>query len=500
MSAADEPQPYAVLGAGPAGLTAGYVLARAARPVIVFEAGRQVGGLARTVERDGYRFDLGGHRFFTKSGEVERVWHEVLGDELLVRPRLSRIFWRGRFIDYPLQLADIVRKIGPLELARCSTSYAAALARPRREAETFEQWVCARFGRRLFELFFRSYTEKVWGVPTSELRAEWAAQRIRSLSFARVVRAALLGDGRDVHSLIDEFHYPRLGPGQMWDAMATEIVGAGGELRLDAQVTRIELRDGLVVAVEAGGERVASGHAISSLPLRDIVALTDPPPPLAVLAAARGLRYRDFVTVALVVRGDDLFPDTWIYVHDPGVRVGRIQNFRAWSEAMVPDADRTCVGLEYFCFEGDDLWSASDDELVARATRELDEIGLANAQRVEAGYVVRVPKAYPIYDADYEARVRTIRDWLAQIPNLQQIGRNGLHRYNNSDHSMLTALRAVENACDGADHDLWAVNADGVYHEEGRRTEQPYLSAPLTPALRADAGADALAGAGQSSE
>jgi protoporphyrinogen oxidase len=361
--------PIAVLGAGPAGLTAGYVLARDGRPVVVCESGTQVGGLARTVVRDGYRFDLGGHRFFTKSDEVQRLWHEVLGDELLVRARLSRIFWRGRFIDYPLRLHDVVRKVGPVELARCGASYAAALARNRGTAETFEEWVCDRFGRRLFELFFKSYTEKVWGVPSSEIRADWAAQRIRSLSFGRVVRAALLNDGADVHSLIEQFHYPRLGPGQMWEAMAAELVAAGGELRLGARVSHIELGPAGVVAVTAGGERVACAHAISSLPLRDVVALADPPPPPDVLAAARGLRYRDFVTVALVVRGADLFPDNWIYVHDPGVQVGRIQNFRAWSEAMVPDPACTCVGMEYFCFEGDELWSSPDDELVALATR-----------------------------------------------------------------------------------------------------------------------------------
>jgi protoporphyrinogen oxidase len=214
--------------------------------------------------------------------------------------------------------------------------------------------------------------------------------------------------------------------------------------------------------------------------------------------AAAGLRYRDFVTVALVVRGEDLFPDNWIYVHDPDVRVGRIQNFRAWSEAMVPDAARTCVGLEYFCFEGDDLWNANDADLVAQATRELDAIGLAAAERVETGHVVRVPKAYPIYDADYEARVATIRAWLEGIANLQQVGRNGLHRYNNSDHSMLTALRAVDNACAGASHDLWAVNGDGEYHEEARVAEQPYRVAPETPALRA--ARDALAVGGQATE
>jgi len=497
---------FAVLGGGPAGLTAGYVLARSARPVVVFEADGQVGGLARTVVRDGYRFDLGGHRFFTKSAEVQALWEQVLGDELLVRDRLSRIFWRGRFIEYPLRLGDVVRKVGPVELARCSGSYARAVARRGRgrggrggrEPETFEEWVCDRFGRRLFELFFKSYTEKVWGVPTSEIRAEWAAQRIRTLSFSRIVRAALLGDGGDVRSLIERFHYPRLGPGQMWEAMAAEIVGAGGQLRLGARVTAIELDGGRIAAVRAGGERVAVSQVVSSLALRDVVALADPPPPPAVREAAAGLRYRDFVTVALVVRGEDLFPDNWIYVHDPGVRVGRIQNFRAWSEAMVPDPARTCVGMEYFCFQGDELWNASDVDLVARATRELAAIGLAAADRVEGGHVVRVPKAYPIYDADYDARVATIRGWLEGIANLQQIGRNGLHRYNNSDHSMLTALRAVENACAGASHDLWAVNGDGVYHEESRPAAQPYRDAPETPALRA--AADELAVSGQATE
>ncbi len=492
--------PFAVLGAGPAGLTAGYALARRERPVVVFEAGAQVGGLARTVVRDGYRFDLGGHRFFTKSGEVQRLWHDLLGDELLVRDRLSRIYWRGRFIDYPLQLADVVGKVGAAELARCAGSYAAALARRgrRREAETFEDWVCDRFGRRLFELFFKSYTEKVWGVPTSEISADWAAQRIRTLSFARVVRAALLKDGGEVRSLIERFHYPRHGPGQMWEAMAAEIVGAGGQLRLGSRVTKLELGGGRVRAVHAAGERVEVGHVVSSLALRDAVALADPPAPAPVRRAAAGLRYRDFLTVALVVRGEDLFPDNWIYVHDPGVRVGRIQNFRAWSEAMVPDPERTCVGLEYFCFEGDELWNAADGELVARATRELEAIGLAAAADVEAGHVVRVPKAYPIYDADYEARVATIRGWLDGIDNLQQVGRNGLHRYNNSDHSMLTALRAVDNACDGAVHDLWSINADAEYHEEAREPVQPYRVVPETPALL-DGDGD-LVVAGQSSE
>ncbi|HEY8467377.1 MAG TPA: NAD(P)/FAD-dependent oxidoreductase [Solirubrobacterales bacterium] len=476
-------QPVAVLGAGPAGLTAGYALAKRGEPVIVFEADEVVGGLARTVVRDGYRFDLGGHRFFTKSAEVEALWHEVLGAELLVRPRLSRIRWRGRFIEYPLRLGDVMRKVGPVELVRCAASYAAAVARPRRQAETFEEWVTQRFGRRLFELFFRSYTEKVWGVPTSEIRAEWAAQRIRELSLGRAVRAALLGDGGEVHSLIDRFHYPRLGPGQMWEEMAAATERFGGEVHLHAPVTALEHDGERITAVRAAGERVEPRAVISSLPLAEAVACFDPAAPDEVRAAARGLRYRDFLTVALVVQGADPFPDNWVYVHDPEVRVGRIQNFRAWSPDMVPDPDRSCVGMEYFCFEGDELWETDDDRLVELATAELERTGLVEPGRVERGYVVRVPKAYPIYDSRYADRVAVIRAWLERFPNLQQIGRNGLHRYNNSDHSMLTALRAVENLCDGTAHDIWAVNADSVYHEEALPEEHPYRRAPVTPAV-----------------
>ena len=465
--------PVTVLGGGPAGLTAGLMLARRGVPVIVLEAEEQVGGIAKTVERDGYRFDLGGHRFFTKSREVNDLWHELLGDELLLRPRMSRIRWRGRFLDYPLRAGDVVRKLGPVELSRALGSYARAAAAPNAREESFEEWVVNRFGRRLFELFFRSYTEKVWGVPTSDLRAEWAAQRIRNLSFASAARAALLGNGGStVKSLIEEFHYPRCGPGQMWQTMADEIILAGGELRLSTPVTEIELERGRAVAVHAGGERIETGAVISSLPLSALPLLASAP--RRATDAARGLRHRDFLTVALVLDGPDPFPDTWIYIHDPSVRVARIQNFRAWSPAMVPDPDRSCVGLEYFCFEGDDVWCASDGDLAALAAAELERTGLAPAASVVAGHVVRVPKAYPVYAGDYAERVAAVRAWLDGIGNIQQVGRNGLHRYNNSDHSMLTAMRAVENLLDGADHDIWAVNADGAYHEEHGPDEQPY--------------------------
>ena len=478
-----------VVGAGPAGLTAAYLLAQAGESVTVLEAEDQVGGLAKTVERDGYRFDLGGHRFFTKSAEVEALWNEVLGDEFLLRPRMSRIYWNGRFLDYPLRGVDVIRKLGPVELTRSSASYLRALARPNGGEETFEEWVSNRFGRRLFELFFRSYTEKVWGVPTSEIRAEWAAQRIRGLSFASAARSAFLGNrGNRVKSLIEEFHYPRLGPGQMWEAMADRIRELGGEVRLGAPVERLEIEGGRVVAVHAGGERLAGRDVISSLPLRTTAALASPAAPEEVARAARGLRYRDFLTVALAIESDDLFPDNWIYVHDPQVRVGRIQNYRSWSPWMVPRADTASVGLEYFCFEGDDIWSSPDAQLVDLATREIEQLGLGRAAAVRRGWVVRVPKAYPVYDGEYAERVATIKGWLGTISNLQQVGRNGLHRYNNSDHSSLTAMRAVDNLLGGTSHDIWAVNADSVYHEEDVADEQPYRRAPVTPAMHEPVG------------
>jgi protoporphyrinogen oxidase len=476
--------PVAVLGAGPAGLTAAYLLAERGRPVVVFEATSSIGGLAQTAVRDGYRFDLGGHRFFTKSAEVATLWDELLGAELLVRPRLSRIYWRGRFVEYPLRAADVIARIGPIELARCAASYARARAGRQRPEVSFEDWVTARFGRRLFDLFFKTYTEKVWGVPTSELRAEWAAQRIAGLSLWSAARAALPGGrGDGPKTLIEEFRYPRLGPGQMWEEMARRIVAVGGEIRLGAPVDGLLLDGMRVAAVTAGGETLAVEAAISSAPLRTVAGIVDPAPPQAVTSAARGLRYRDFLTVALTIEGEPPFPDNWVYVHDPSVRVGRIQNYRAWSPWMTPDPRRSCVGFEYFCFEGDDLWERPDVDLIALAREEIDGLGLVPAEQVVGGHVVRVPKAYPIYDAEYAERVGRIRAWLEDVPNLQQIGRNGLHRYNNSDHSMLTAMRAVENLCDGAGHDIWAVNADSVYHERVEPDEQPYKVAPETPAM-----------------
>jgi protoporphyrinogen oxidase len=478
--------PVLVLGGGPAGLTAGYLLAKAGKPVVVVEAEEQVGGLAKTVvDPEGYRFDLGGHRFFTKAQEVDDLWHEVMGDEFLKRPRMSRIYWNGKFLDYPLNGTDVIKKLGPIELTRAGLSYLwAALFKRNAPEENLEQWVSKRFGWRLYSLFFKSYNEKVWGVPTTEIRAEWAAQRIKGLSFFSAAKAAFVGNkGNKIKSLIGEFNYPRYGPGQMWDAMTARIRELGGEVRIGAPVTSLTVgEDGVVEAVEAGGVRYEPSAVISSLPLRATVALAEPAAPEPVREAARTLRYRDFLTVALVLDGEDLFPDNWIYIHEPNVEVGRIQNYRSWSPWMVPDPTTACVGLEYFCFRGDELWTMDDDALVELATKELAEIGLATPDKVKRGYVVRVPMAYPMYDRDYAEKVAAIRGWLDDFgTNLIQIGRNGLHRYNNSDHSMLTAMRAVDNLLTGATHDIWAVNAESAYHEEHEEPEQPYRQLPSMP-------------------
>ncbi len=479
--------PTVVLGGGPAGLTAGYLLARRGEPVIVLEAEDQLGGLAKTEVRDGFRFDLGGHRFFTKAKEVDDLWHEIMDEEFLKRPRQSRIYWNKKYLEYPLQGMDVIKQLGPIELTRVLFSYLVAAIKPKGREDTLEQWVSNRFGKRLYELFFKSYTEKVWGVPCSEVRAEWAAQRIKGLSFFSAAKSAFFGNkGDKVKSLISEFNYPRFGPGQMWDRMAEEVKDKGGEVRLNAKATKLRFEDGRIVAVEVNGgeEMIACKAALSSLPLRATVGLADPPLPTDVQDAARGLRYRDFMTVALVIDGEDLFPDNWIYIHEPDVRVGRIQNYRSWSPWMVPDPTKACVGLEYFCFQGDDLWTMPEKDLVELAKRELSELGLADPSKVETGFAVHVPLAYPMYDADYAERVEKIRSWLDPLANFQQIGRNGLHRYNNSDHSMLTAMRAVENQVDGTEHDLWAVNADSAYHEEHQDPEQPYRNVPETEAMK----------------
>ena len=464
-----------VIGAGPAGLTAAYVLAQKTNArVTVLEGDHMVGGISRTVQYNGYRFDLGGHRFFTKIPPVQRMWREILGSEFIKVPRLSRIFYNGRYFDYPLRPMNALTGLGLWNATMIVASYIKWHYRPYPVEENFEQWVTNRFGRRLYQAFFKTYTEKVWGIPCTEIRAEWAAQRIQGLSLARAVlnATALNKRSTDIKTLINEFDYPRLGPGQMWETCRDRVVQWGHKVLLGHRATRIELKNGAVVAVRAEtdtGEEVtlAADHVISTMPLRTLVRNLHPAAPDAAREGGEGLSYRDFLVVALMLKRDKLFPDNWIYIHTPGVKVGRIQNFNNWSAAMVPAPGITCIGMEYFCFKGDGLWSSADADLGRQAASELASLGLAREEDVVDSKVVRVPKAYPIYDSVYRGHIEKIREFIDPIPNLHTVGRNGMHKYNNQDHSMLTAMMTVENML-GAAHDVWAVNTDFDYHEEQR--------------------------------
>ncbi|EKE43383.1 hypothetical protein OCGS_2515 [Oceaniovalibus guishaninsula JLT2003] len=462
-----------IIGGGPAGLTAAYELLRNsdAFHTTVFEGSHMVGGIARTETSNGYRFDIGGHRFFTKVPDVQRMWRDVMGDDFITVPRLSRIYYRGRFFSYPLKIFNALENIGVYESFRIMASYLKWRVRPHRVEDTFEQWVMNRFGGRLYMHFFRSYTEKVWGISPSNIRADWAAQRIKNLSLTKAVWNSISG-ANDTASLIEEFQYPRLGPGQMWEKTRDIIEESGGTVLMNAPVGRV-LRHGMRVTgietTDAGGTTalhdVGDGAVINSMALRDLIRAFDPPPPPEVVEAANRLNYRDFLIVTLVLNKADPFPDNWIYVHAPEVKVGRIQNFRAWSADMLPDKDTASIGMEYFCQEGDGLWTMSDDDLRDLAGRELEQLGLASAEDVIGAAVIRQPKAYPVYDGDYQQALETVGNWLRRLENFQTVGRNGLHRYNNQDHSMLSAMYAARNLM-GEDHDVWNVNVDRSYHEE----------------------------------
>jgi len=466
-----------VVGAGPAGLTAAYLLSKAGHRVTVLEGDEVVGGISRTAEYRGFRFDIGGHRFFTKIRPVEELWEEILGEEFISVPRLSRIHYDGKYFDYPLKAVNALRGLGIVNAVRIVLSYLKAHLYPTPVEENFEQWVTNRFGRRLYEIFFKTYTEKVWGIPCTEIRAEWAAQRIQGLSLAKAIlnATALQRRGTDIKTLIHEFRYPRLGPGQMWEACRDRIEALGNRVLMRHWVSGIEVTQGRVTAVRArtpaGEETFLADHVISTTDLRGLVRALSPAVPAPVQAAAEGLRYRDFLVVALMLDRENLFPDNWVYIHTPGVKVGRIQNFNNWSQAMVPVPGCTCLGLEYFCFEGDGLWQAADADLLALASRELAALGLAPGAAVRDGTVIRMPKAYPIYDAAYRGHLEVIRGHIDPVPNLHTVGRNGMHKYNNQDHSMLTAMMAVWNM-QGAAHDIWEVNTDFEYHEE-QRIEPP---------------------------
>lgn len=464
-------QKVVILGGGPAGLAAGYALVKKGYEVIVLEKEKQVGGISKTVEEKGYRFDLGGHRFFTKIAEVEELWNEVLEEEFLLRPRLSRIYYRGKFFDYPIKPFNALGGLGLFEAILILFSYAKAKMSSIKPEESFEDWVVNRFGRRLFEHFFKSYTEKVWGIPTTELKAQWAAQRIQGLSLISAVMNAFLKQIRKnkIKTLIEEFHYPRRGPGQMYESMARAIETSGGQVILNADISAVNMNNDKIYSVcfidkDGMKKETQADHFITSLPLKDLIGMLRPQPDDSVRAAADLLKYRDFLTVNLAVDKEYLFPDNWIYIHSPEVKLGRIQNFKQWSSSMVPDEGCSSLGLEYFCNEGDELWLSRDTDLIALAIAEVSKIGLLQPGLVKWGFVIRIPKAYPVYDDDYQMAIPVIRSFLSNLANMQTIGRNGLHRYNNMDHSILTGLLAARNVA-GAAYDLWQVNTEEEYHE-----------------------------------
>ena len=484
-----------IIGAGPAGLTAAYELCKEGVESVVLEKDDVVGGISRTVNYKGYLFDIGGHRFFTKVKAVDDMWREVLGEKkFLRRSRLSRIYYQKKFFYYPLKASNALLGLGIWNSFMMVFSYLRAQLFPVKNESTFEDWISNRFGKRLYHTFFKTYTEKVWGIPCDKISADWAAQRIKGLSLVTTIKNALLptevkDKGEIIKTLIDAFDYPAKGPGMMWEMVAETIQKDNSALKMNSDVDRILWQKGRVTAleVESGGKRevIDGTDFISSMPMQELVRKLSPEPPAEVLAAADKLGYRDFLTVSLVVNKENLFEDNWIYIHDPDVKVGRIQNFKNWSPQMVPDPSKTCLGLEYFCFEGDGLWTMDDADLIALGAKELGLLQLVDPADVEDGSVVRMPKAYPVYDAVYVDAVDTIRDFLREVPNLYLVGRNGMHKYNNQDHSMLTAMLSVKNIL-GANYDVWGVNVDNEYHEEITAQEESELAVvsstqPLVP-------------------
>jgi protoporphyrinogen oxidase len=468
-----------IIGAGPAGLTAAYeLIERYGIRSTILESDSVVGGISRTVERDGWRFDIGGHRFFTKVKEVEALWHEILPDEdFMLRPRMSRIYYNGKYFDYPLKASNALQNLGLWEAGLCVMSYAWARVNPPKDQTTLEGWIVSRFGWRLYKHFFKTYNEKLWGVPVNKLPADFAAQRIKNLSLWNAVMNSLSPkkNQKSITSLIEEFQYPKHGPGMMWERCRDLVEAKGCKVVMNTRVVGIRRENGKAVAVIAQTQDGARteypcSHVISSMPLSQLVAAMNPPASEPAAKAAADLRYRDFLTVALVVPEKYSFPDNWIYVHSKEVQVGRIQNFGSWSPYMVKEG-RTCLGLEFFVFEGDQTWNKPDAELIEQGKRELGILNLVDPSKVEAGYVVRMPKAYPFYDEFYKANVARIMEWMYRsASNVFPVGRNGMHRYNNQDHSMYTAMLTAENIARGTQHDVWSVNVEEEYHEEGAKT------------------------------
>ncbi len=503
-----------IIGAGPSGLTAAYELCKVGVQSVVLEKDEVVGGISRTVNYRGYLFDIGGHRFFTKVKAVDDLWREILEEEkFLKRRRLSRIYYNKKFFHYPLQPTNALFGLGIYNSFRTFLSYTKTQLFPIKPELSFEDWISNRFGRRLYHTFFKTYTEKVWGIPCNEISAEWAAQRIKGLSLLSALKNALItsqpkNKSNIIKTLIDSFEYPEKGPGMMWETVADIIKSKGSQLKLNAGVEKIFWQKNKVTALEIATdgrkELIPGTDFISSMPIQELVRKMEPSVPDEVRHAADILSYRDFLTVSLIINKANLFEDNWIYIHDEEVKVGRIQNFKNWSPEMVPDPNKTCLGLEYFCFEGDSLWTMSDEDLIALGTKELGMLELVDPNDVEDGAVVRMPKAYPVYDSKYADALIIIRKFLDGLNNLHLVGRNGMHKYNNQDHSMLTAMLTVKNIM-GANYNVWDVNVEQEYHEEINDEDKKQMALlvstqPLVPKRLEPAGSNTSKGAKRNAE
>lgn len=470
-------QKVVIMGAGPAGIAAGYRLVNADIETVLLEKESYVGGISKTVNFDNYYFDLGGHRFFTKFDEVNEFWSQVLGqDDFRTRPRLSRIYYKNKFFNYPIKPLNALIGMGFSDSLVVACSYVKAKLFPYKKEKTFEEWVTNRFGSKLYSVFFKTYTEKVWGIPCSRISAEWAAQRIKGLSlFSAFKNAILKGKGNQIKTLIDEFKYPVYGPGMMYNRAKQLIENKCGQVRLNSKVIGVKRDKFKITAVEyfnENGEIVEEkgSHFISSIPITELITLFDPLPEKEVVTAASKLKYRSFITVGVVVNKKHVFPDNWIYVHSPEVMLGRIQNFKNWSPDMCADPEKTNLGLEYFCTEDDELWNMADEEIYEIACSDLQKLNMASRQDIESFMVHRVPKAYPVYMQGYNKHLSTIKEYVRKFTNLELVGRYGMFKYNNMDHSIITGLYAADNILGIDSHNIWDVNTDEEYHEEKTNT------------------------------
>jgi len=462
-----------IIGAGPAGLATGWELVKYNQSAELFEGGYQIGGLCATFDYNGFKYDFGGHRFFTKQDEVQKIWEEIMGDSFLVRNRLSRIYYQKKFFDYPIKIGNALKQLGLIESALVGLSLISVRISRRlkhKEEVTFEDWIVSRFGRRLFNHFFKSYTEKLWGISVKELGADWAAQRMKDISLLQVLKSVIIkSKPGKIKSWINKFNYPKYGPGMLYSKMGEMIEDKGGKINLNQFVKRIVHNNSLIekiVVIDKNGEEreISADNYVSSMPLNIMLRSLSPAPPKDILKLVDKMRFRALFDVCLIVNKKEIFPDNWIYVHEPDVHLLRVQNFKNWSPFMSPDDNKTNIGAEYVCWEGDELWSKSDEELVELAKKELSQVGLVDNNLVESGIVIRNKYAYPVYHLDYKEDLDKIFKYLSRFKNFQAIGRSGLYRYNNMDHSILTGLYAARNIM-GGDYDILKVNADEEYHE-----------------------------------